>query len=287
MSADLYREIEGSGPDLVLLHGWGLHAGVWDLLLPKLSAQFRVTRLDLPGHGRSRGLPMPDSLEALAQQVMATLPPRAVLLGWSLGGLVALRMALDAPQRIRGLVLANTTPRFVTAPDWRPALPPEFLQEFADGLAKDYPETLRRFLSLQAQGDEAARACLRRLRESLFAHGEPDTASLAVGLELLRRCDLRSELHALRLPTLVLAGGYDQLTPAAASQHMAKQIPYAQLRVFPKSAHAPFISHADEFISVLVQFMRDIETGQAAMYRDVQVPREAGMSRGARRRERP
>jgi pimeloyl-[acyl-carrier protein] methyl ester esterase len=263
MSAPLYMETQGQGPDLLLLHGWGLHGGVWDTLMPKLTLQLRVTRVDLPGHGRSRSIPMPHSLTELTLQTMAAVPPGAVVLGWSLGGLVALEAALRMPQRMRGLILANSTPRFVTAEDWPHAMPPEQLREFADGLGQDYQETLRRFLSLQVRGDESARASLRELRDALFAHGEPDTASLATGLEILKDSDLRSKLKNVSVPTLVVAGGYDRLTPAAASEYMAAHILGAKLEVLPNSAHAPFISHPDAFVSAVLGFIRSLDEGAA------------------------
>ncbi|HLW73858.1 MAG TPA: pimeloyl-ACP methyl ester esterase BioH [Gammaproteobacteria bacterium] len=264
MSASLYRETEGIGVDLLLLHGWGLHGGIWDTLLPRLTPHFRVTRLDLPGHGRSRSVPMPATLAETAKLVLDAAPAGAVWLGWSLGGLVALRAAVDAPQHMRALMLANTTPRFVTAPDWPHAMPPEQLLEFADGLATGYRETLLRFLFLQVRGDERARASLRQLRETLFTHGEPDTASLAAGLRLLGESDLRSELSAIPLPTLVMAGGYDRLTPPAAGEHLARGIPGARLQLLPKSAHAPFISHAEEFTAALMGFLQHIDTQEVA-----------------------
>lgn len=261
MAGCLYMETQGKGPELVLLHGWGLHGGVWDTLLPRLSTRFRVTRVDLPGHGLSRGTTMSAELGAAAQQLLASLPKDAVWLGWSLGGLLALRAALDAPQKMRALILANTTPRFVTAADWPYAMPPEQLQEFAAGLRQDYRETLLRFLSLQVRGEAAARASLRQLREALFARGEPDTASLAAGLELLRASDLRAELARISMPTLVIAGGHDRLTPPEAGEAMARAIPGARYALIAKSAHAPFISHADEFTQALSGFMGDVDAG--------------------------
>jgi pimeloyl-[acyl-carrier protein] methyl ester esterase len=264
MSAALYREVEGKGPELLLLHGWGLHGGVWDTLLPRLTPHFRVTRMDLPGHGRSRAVPMPRTLAETSRLVREAAPAGAIWLGWSLGGLVALRAALDAPGKVRALVLANTTPRFVTAADWPHAMPPAQLAEFAAGLAQDYRETLQRFLSLQLRGDESARSSLRTLREALFAHGEPDTLSLAAGLELLRSSDLRAELGLFSLPALVMAGGYDRLTPPQAGEALAKAIRGAELKVFAKSAHAPFLSHADGFTDTLLSFARRLGAEKVA-----------------------
>jgi pimeloyl-[acyl-carrier protein] methyl ester esterase len=259
VSHSLYIETQGQGPELVLLHGWGLHGGVWDTLMPRLTPKFHVTRIDLPGHGRSRDIPMPPSLTELTLQTMAAVSPGAVVLGWSLGGLVALEAALRMPQRMRGLILANSTPRFVAADDWSCAMPPEQLREFAQDLSREYQETLQQFLSLQVHGDESARASLRQLREALFAHGEPDTASLATGLTILKDSDLRPRLKDVSVPTLVLAGDYDRLTPVGASQYLAEHIPAARLEVFPKSAHAPFISHADIFVAAVTGFMAELD----------------------------
>jgi pimeloyl-[acyl-carrier protein] methyl ester esterase len=256
-------ETEGHGPELLLLHGWGLHGGVWDTLVPRLAPQLRVTRLDLPGHGRSRHVPMPPSLTELTLQTMAAVPPGAVVLGWSLGGLVALEAALRMPQRLRGLMLVNTTPRFITAEDWAQAMPPAQLQEFAAGLGQDYAGTLQRFLSLQVRGDETARASLRQLRGALFAHGEPEVASLATGLGILRDSDLRTRLRDVSVSTQVLAGGYDRLTPAAASEYLAAHIPGARLEIFPKSAHAPFLSHPDAFVTAVCDFVAKLDKAAA------------------------
>ena len=259
----LHVESLGSGPDLLLLHGWGLHGGVWDTLIPKLTPHYRVMRVDLPGHGLSRRTPMPATLAEAARLVSDAAPAGAVWLGWSLGGLLALRAALDRPGKLRGLILCNTTPRFVAAADWPHAMPPTQLQEFAVGLREDYRETLQRFLSLQVRGDEAARASLRELREALFIRGEPDTVSLAAGLELLRNGDLRAESQAISVPTLVIAGGYDRLTPPGAGKVLAERIPGAKFKLIPKSAHAPFISHAYEFVQAVAGFMDGLSAAPA------------------------
>lgn len=269
MAGPLHIETQGQGSDLVLLHGWGLHGGIWESVLERLVTGFRVTRVDLPGHGLSRAKPMSGALSEVAGEVLASVPEQAVWLGWSLGGLIAQRAALDAPRNLRGLILANTTPRFVTAPGWLDAMPPEQLQEFAAGLGQDYKETLQRFLSLQVRGDEAARAALRQLRDALFARGEPDGASLATGLELLRTSDLRAELARIASPTLVIAGGYDRLTPPAASVALAQSIPGVRLQLIPKSAHAPFLSHPEDFIAAVTGFMQGLDGGRPARRRNL------------------
>ena len=103
---------DADAQDVVLIHGWGLHAIVFDDIVPALLERFRVTVVDLPGMGQS---PLPNddyTLDFLADQVLAIMPEQAHLLGWSLGGLVALAMAEKAPQRVESVVTVATSPRF-------------------------------------------------------------------------------------------------------------------------------------------------------------------------------
>lgn len=254
MPEKLHIETSGHGPDLFLIHGWGLHSGVWQDLMPALASVWRVTRVDLPGHGLSRTVPMPRVLTDVARLVAEVAPSKAVWLGWSLGGLVALRAALDFPARLCALILVSSTPRFVTAQDWSCAMPPAQLEKFTRELQRDYRGTVRNFLALQVQGDARAQQALRRLRALLFAAGEPEAAGLESGLEILRRSDLRAELGRLELPVLVMTGGRDRLTPPAAGRAMASMIAAARLEHFPRAAHAPFLSHPQQFVAALREF---------------------------------
>src|SRR5690242_1694581 len=111
---DLYVEVNGSGPDLVLLHGWGLHLRVWDGLVETLRDRFRLIAVDLPGHGRSAWNFVQGTPAEQAWQIYTTLAPisdRYSLLGWSLGGQIALDLSAAMPGQIDRLVLVAATPR--------------------------------------------------------------------------------------------------------------------------------------------------------------------------------
>jgi pimeloyl-[acyl-carrier protein] methyl ester esterase len=243
----LWHERQGSGPDLMLVHGWGLHGGIWGDLPARLAQHFRVTTLDLPGHGRSRAAGTSPSLDAYTDAVAELCPAPAIWLGWSLGGLVALQAALRHPHKLAKLVLVGATPKFVQAPDWPHAMPTDVFAGFARSLAKDYRSTLLRFLSLQIGGDESARALLKQLRADLFAHGEPQPAALAAGLAILEQTDLRARLAAIQVPALVLHGSHDRLAPPAAGAYLAAHLPQARWLQIEGAGHAPFLSHAARF----------------------------------------
>jgi len=257
----LYTEVRGSGPTLVLLHGWGLNLRVWDGLAAVLQERFRIVAVDLPGHGRSEWLPERSSLEEQAAQIQETvsaITESYSLLGWSLGGQIALRLAAAQPAGLDRLVLIAATPRLPVAPDWPYGAPPERLAQQAASLRADYQRTVSDFLELQVRGSADAAAALSQLRTALFAHGTPDHTSvdaLACGLELLRHTDLRTLLAQITLPTLVIAGQYDRVTMPAASHALADALPNAQYVEIRRAAHAPFLSHLPQLSELLTDFL--------------------------------
>ncbi|MGB8409051.1 MAG: alpha/beta fold hydrolase, partial [Gallionella sp.] len=175
--------------------------------------------------------------------------------GWSLGGQIALRWASLKPQQVSRLVMLASTPCFARQAGWKHALSPEILEEFAADLEHDYVQTLRRFLSLQIRGSDRERETLAELREALFSRGEPDPDALHAGLGILRRSDQRSTLPDVKQPVLVVAGERDTLIPLQASQYLASNTPNGRLAVIGGAAHAPFLSHPEEFAGHLVDFL--------------------------------
>ncbi len=236
----------------VFLHGWGLHGGIWSETLAALPG----TAPDLPGYGAVSAV-TPYTAETLADAVAATLAGPVHLIGWSLGGMVALALAARHPGKVAKLVLVGASPAFVQRHDWPHGLAPEVLADFADSLRQDYRATLLRFLSLQARGGDAARAVIGRLRETVFQRGEPEAATLAAGLGLLREVDLRAVAANVACPALVVHGAYDTLCPVDTGRWLAGRIPGARLALHERAAHAPFLSHPDWFAQQVGVFLHE------------------------------
>jgi pimeloyl-[acyl-carrier protein] methyl ester esterase len=252
----LYRETVGDGPDVVLIHGWGLHGGIWAPLMVELGTKFRVHALDLPGHGHSRDCPMPGAtIEDLAHALLEAAPQPAVWVGWSLGGMAALAAARLAPKAVTKLALISTTPRFVSDAGWPHGLTAETFNRFATDLETDYRVTLWRFLSLQAGVDADGRAVLRTLRAHMAARAEPAPDALRHGLRLLHDTDLRPAIADITTPTRVWHGGRDRLVPLAAGASLVERIPRAGLETIEAAGHAPFLSHAPLMSGQLVSFL--------------------------------
>lgn len=249
----LHVETLGQGPDLVLLHGWGMHGGVWAPVAQQLAASFRLHVVDLPGLGHSAAV-APYTLENLAAAVDRIAPAGAIVCGWSLGGQVALRWAMQQPHHIARLVLVGSTPRFVSGGDWQFGVAEDVFRDFAAQVRQDYRGTLSRFLALQAYGGDASKETVRQLRAHFFEHGEPAPQTLQAGLDVLLATDLREELGAVMAPALVLHGDYDKLAPVAAGRWLAQHLPCAQLRVCNNASHAPFLSHPAWFVDAMREF---------------------------------
>lgn len=253
----LYVESQGSGRPLVLLHGFAMHSGLFAPLLPALARRHRVHAVDLPGHGYSRAVDAFD-VPSVADAVDAAIDAAdATVLGWSLGGQVALQWALARPDKIRKLVLVATTPSFVARDDWPYAMTAQTLARFDDELRAAWRLTLLRFLSLQVQGSDEGRATLATLRGSLFERGEPAKAALDGALETLRRTDLRAKLPNVTARTLVIAGDRDALVPLDATKALAAALPNAAHATIERAAHAPFLSHRRAFLDAVLPFIDD------------------------------
>ena len=249
------RSGRAAAAPLVLLHGWGMNLRVFDGVREQLGAAHAVTAIDLPGHGRSPWNGECTAAQLLAQ-LMPCIPRAATLIGWSLGGQLALQLAQMPSLAVRGLVLIATSPRFVASADWPHAMPAATLQRFAAQLAGNADQTVADFLELQLRGSANAPAVRASLQRALRAHGHARPEALRVGLEMLARDDWRQLARSLQVPALVIAGQYDRVTPPGAAAALAQLLPTARLIALRRAGHAPFLSHPQETAEALLAFLR-------------------------------
>ncbi len=251
-----FIEIMGQGKPLVMIHGWGMNSAVWERMTKRLSANHRLYLVDLPGMGQSRPV-HPYHLHSIADTVAEHIPGVSTVLGWSLGGLVAQRIALNQPDRVSQLILVGSNPCFVRRADWPHGIAAQQFVDFGERFAKDFNQTLLNFITLQCMHAKDARSTVRQLRIAFAAKPTPTQESLNHALDILLQTDLREEVGRLFQPTLLIHGDRDTLAPLSAAHWLANQLPQAALRVISGAAHAPFLSHADAFCSAVEAFMAD------------------------------
>ena len=255
---NLYLQQTGKGEPLCLLHGWALNSRVWDPIVEELQQTHQVTAIDLPGHGKSA--PPADgeyTIDSLAEIISAQLNPETVLVGWSLGGLIAINIAAKYPQKVKKLILIASSPQFASSESWDHGIKKSIIDGFANDLTNNYRETIHRFLAIQMFGSDKAKPVIRELREKVFANGEPHIDSLSKGLQILKQCSLWTRAAEIKSPTLIVLGEKDTLIPKDSAEKTQETIPQSQLKIIKGAGHAPFVSHPDEFLKIINKFIND------------------------------
>ena len=247
-----------------------MHSGMWRDVSNHLAQTFRLHLVDLPGHGFSRHSrpahatsSQSATLESMAEMLADVLPASFVVCGWSLGGQVAIELALREPLRVRKLALISTTPCFVRHNDWQWGMEAATLQLFTENLKRDYSVTMKRFLTLQISGGGSGTAsALVQLRKSLFERGKPDDAALEAGLQILLSSDLRDKIRNIRQPVLLFQGENDVITHPDAARWMNQQLKNSELIMLPGCGHAPFLSYPDRFVTAMLRLAHPLTYGQ-------------------------
>ncbi|MGH8581402.1 MAG: pimeloyl-ACP methyl ester esterase BioH [Gammaproteobacteria bacterium] len=244
------------GPPLVFVHGWGFNGTIWDGFAGGLQATFQVVTPDLPGYGRS---PVPSGrmdLVVLAEALLGACPARAIWIGWSLGGLVALQAALSHPERVGGLVLIASSPCFVIGNGWPHGIDRAQLDQLKEAVDQDPRTALERFITFIGQLPQGSRAVSPQLRRCVDRFGIPAGSTLLGGLEILERSDLRASLASLAGPLLVVLGGRDVLVPAAIGPFLAERLTVGfRTAIIEGAGHVPFLSHPEQTLRLVKSFL--------------------------------
>jgi len=228
----------GNGRLLTLVHGWAMHGGVF----PDWSSdpgRWRINRIDLPGHGHNLNLDWPTSSATLADSI-AEAAGGGWLLGWSLGGLLALAAAQRGRHALRGLVLVAASPCFARRDHWPWGIETHWIDRLEQDLINEPAASLKRFIAQMTLGSACAGSQRRRL---LQACRQADPVALRAALRVLRETDCSALLGTLDLPVLLIAGRRDRLIPCSGVKETARRLPNARLLIFDDAAHAPFLGH--------------------------------------------
>lgn len=250
---------QGKGLPLVLLHGWGLNSGVWEPLIASFQDEYEVITVDLPGFGENVDHTLQDySLDNVASIISSSVDIPAVYLGWSLGGLIANKIAMIEPDKVLGIINVATSPCFVEKENW-PGIKANVLSLFHQQLAQDTQKTITNFLNIQAMGSPHVRQDVKALKKLIMQYPMPSRNTLDEALKLLEEVDLRDALTRSSHPTLYMFGRLDTLVPRNVIPLIELLVPHANYHIFDKASHAPFISHRDDFIEVLQDWLASLK----------------------------
>ncbi|GAB3097344.1 malonyl-ACP O-methyltransferase BioC [Aestuariicella hydrocarbonica] len=244
---------------LVLLHGWGCDSRSWQPLLDRLNETLDVILVDLPGFGRGSELEMIQTADDFCGRLMAVLPRRFLLLGWSLGGMLATRLAAQYPQRVLGLITLASNLKFVASQEWPSAMPRHEFDAFAQGFTQSAELTLKRFAALTAKGDiDNERGLLKSLRQQAQAawlQAGARQLSWRVALSWLDDLDNRQYFAGLSQPGLHLLAEDDALVPGAAAQAMGLLNRQQKIKLLDGCAHALHWSRPERVSAEILTFV--------------------------------
>jgi pimeloyl-[acyl-carrier protein] methyl ester esterase len=228
----------------VFLHGWGQSRQIWQKqqdIFPD------ATFLNLPGHGGAADAH--DWVTSIAGQLPES---PCIIVGWSLGGTVAMKIALKYPEKVAALILVATTPRFCSKEGWEHGCSDELFRTFKSGIETNAAKTMSRFFALMFQGDKITRqVCNDIARIAVDGDSPPSEAGLRRGLEQLEKCDLRHQLSRIVQPAVVMHGEGDAVIPVGAGRHLAESLPNSHWHPFSHCGHAPFLSQTEIFNEAL------------------------------------
>jgi pimeloyl-ACP methyl ester carboxylesterase len=251
---ELYYEISGSGPCLVLIEGLGVATWIWEKQTPELSKHFTILTYDNRGAGKSEKPAGPYSISMMADDLASLLDSlkisQAHILGISMGGFIAQDFALRYPQKVDRLVLVSTS---AGGPDHVPMAPEVLAQMFAtDGAPRNLTQ---RKLAL-AYSDSFMQDSLEveHLIDLRLADPQPPHAYMAQAMAGAA-FNLSDKIQQIQAPCLIMAATGDRLVPVANAHNLAKKIPNNQLKIYEGYGHQFFVENAEMFNRDVIAFL--------------------------------
>jgi pimeloyl-ACP methyl ester carboxylesterase len=252
---EMAYEVEGSGPPLVLLHGYPFNRSMWREQVEALQGGFRVITPDLRGMGETEGADEPATMNEMAQDLAALLDElkiaRVILGGLSMGGYVSLAFARRFPLRVRSLILADTRPQPDTD-EARRAREEQAQKVLAEGMGSITDLILKKALAPETLAERPE--IVARVREMITATRPEGAAAALRGMAA--RSDQTDFLASILAPTLIIVGSRDQLTPPADAELMRREIRGSRLEVIEGAAHVSNLERPAEFNRALTEFLR-------------------------------
>lgn len=260
MSDIVHYTCKGSGAPLVLIHGWGMHAGVWQGFSDLLAAHCMIVEVDLRGHGASKEIEGPHTFEQYARDILALLEHLklrdAALLGWSMGASILLKMYELGYDGIGPLVFVSANPSLVQRDDYESGLAPVIVKRLIRQLQRDFTSGRQTFLNLLCTPEEHERFKTDvAYRAAMATAARPDTNAALSTLVCLQTEDLRPQVKRITAPTLIVHGDRDEICLSDGGRYLKDTIPGAQMLMLPETGHMPFITQREQVVNGVLNFL--------------------------------
>ncbi|NUS74376.1 MAG: alpha/beta hydrolase [Corynebacteriales bacterium] len=257
----LFYEESGSGPAVILIHGWTMNSSFWQGNVPALAeAGNRVIAVDLRGHGNSGKTPDGHTLAQYARDIRELASALGLtdvsLVGWSMGaGVILSYVEQFGTDNVRSVAFVDQSPRFLSAPGWDFPLFGNYTNldnnVFAETVRYDRPSVIKPFIAscFATRPDDAA-------IDAAYAETTktPTDAALDVWMNMVHQ-DYRDVVGKVTVPTMLAYGEKSAVFPGDVAGWLAERLPDAQVVPFPDSGHVPFAEEAERFNTELARFL--------------------------------
>lgn len=244
----MYYEEQGEGKSLVFIHGACENSQFWNHQRI-LADRHRVVFLDLPGHGKSKPLAngtisLRTYADIVSEFVTKTCPEKAILVGHSMGGAIALMNSIEKPANLKGAVLVATGAKLGVLPSIR------------EGLRTRFDETIRAVVGPRQFASTTNLEVIRFVtNEMIKCKGEVASGDY----EACNGFDVRQKLQSITVPTLIIVGEEDKMTPVTWSTYMKENIPKSKIVVMKESSHLPMLERPGDFNRNVVEFASSLQ----------------------------
>lgn len=242
----VYYESTGDGLPVVFIHGACEDHSIWNQQVKHFSRLCKTVVLDLPGHGKSDPL-REASIDSYSRLLSSFLEAvgieKAVIVGHSMGGAIALKFCLKQPAKVLALILVDTGAKLGVHP------------VFMEAIRKDHVRALKQFVSKYGVSKSTSEQTLKTIL-NLMCNTSGQTA--IADFEACDSFDVRDQISDIRVPTLIIVGEDDSMTPLKWSEFMKEKIKGSKIRIIPESSHFPMIENPQELNRAIEEFIREI-----------------------------
>ena len=252
----------GRGNLVLFIHGWSFNSGIWKGQIEHLRDQFQIIAVDLRGHGKSEQGEGRSSLQQFASDLNYMIKRlelnKVNVVGWSMGGCLAIRLAQSCPERMKSLILVSTTPSLIQREGFPHALPLAVVKKLKAEVKRDHRKALKAFRDLILSPEEESLDTIDTIKNSLRhgLNGSRETAENS--LVSLMEEDLRDSLGSISLPTLIIHGDRDQICLPGAAVYLNEKVKGSKLLMLKECGHAPFLTYPLQFRAGLTRFLHSL-----------------------------
>ncbi|WP_367674017.1 alpha/beta fold hydrolase [Buchnera aphidicola] len=237
--------------NLIFIHGLGFNKKIWFFLRKKLKKKFKIYMINLPTPNTTKNFYI--ELNKFIYKKILKIPYNSILIGWSLGGILATLLTLKIPEKILSLVTISSSPCFLKKKFW-PGMQYSQIKKLQKELIYNYKNSIKNFINLQKNKNNKKN--IKILKKKIISIAKPNILSIKFNVKMLIKIDLRKIIQKIKIPILRIYGEFDAIVPKKISYLLNNLLNDNNSYIIKKSNHAPFISHLDNFNNILLKFIQ-------------------------------